>query len=45
MVIETDARRFVFEAIKIEQEMQEMERDMENRGREVYSDESYNEKR
>ena len=45
MVIETDARRFIFEAMKIEEQMQEMEREIECRGRDVYTDESYNLKR
>lgn len=45
MVIEQDARRFVTDAIAIEQEMQEIEQHLESNGKDVYSNPYYNEKR
>lgn len=45
MVIESDARRFITESIKIEQEMQEIERKLEARGADIYQNEEYNAKR
>ena len=45
MVIEQDARRFVMEAIQVEQEMQEIEAGLERRGLGVYTDDAYNLKR
>lgn len=45
MVIESDARRFVTEAIQIERELQELEHDLDSRGLCIVSDKAYNEKR
>jgi len=45
MVIEQDARRFITEAIAIEEQMQEIERHLESHGQDVYSNPFYNEKR
>ena len=45
MVIEQDARRFISEAIEIEQQMQNIENYLESKKRDVYSDATYNEKR
>jgi hypothetical protein len=45
MVIERDARRFIVEAIRVEQQMQEMESELVQSGANVYEDEAYNELR
>ena len=45
MVIESDARRFVIEAIQIERELCGIENDLNNRGLCIVSDPGYNEKR
>ena len=45
MVIERDARRFVSEAICVEQQMQLMEAKLVQRGENVYENEAYNELR
>ena len=45
MVIETDARRFVIEAIQIEKDMQDLEIRLSSKGKAVLSNKAYNEKR
>lgn len=45
MLIEQDARRFIIEAVKVDQEMQKMERYLEQRQENVYQNSHYNEKR
>lgn len=45
MVIEQDARRFIIDSIRVEQEMQQLEAQLEASGLNIYQNETYNEKR
>lgn len=45
MVIETDARRFVIEAIQVEKDMQDLEIRLSSKGKAVLTNKAYNEKR
>lgn len=45
MVIETDSRRFIIDAIVIDEELRDIEASLEKTGSDPRSDEQYNEKR
>ena len=45
MVIETDSRRFIIDAIVIDEEMRQIEANLEINGSDILSNDDFNEKR